>query len=147
MLDDRTSEISDMHLQSIAHGVLSLEQLSPEYGAERRRLRVVKMRGRNYRGGYHDFTIVPGGLKVFPRLVAAEHHKPFKPGEVMSGLPGLDELLGGGLERGTNTLIMGPAGSGTSTLMTHYAAAAAAAGERVASGWPSSPLKKASLRS
>jgi circadian clock protein KaiC len=132
MLDDRTSEVSDMHLQSIAHGVLSLEQLSPEYGAERRRLRIIKMRGRDYRGGFHDFTIVPGGLRVFPRLVAAEHHEDFAPGEVLSGIAGLDELLGGGLERGTNTLIMGPAGSGKSTLMTHYAAAAATHGDRVA---------------
>jgi len=132
MLDDCTSDIADMHLQSIAHGVLLIEQLSPEYGAERRRLRVIKMRGRHYRGGYHDFTIVPGGLKVFPRLVAAEHHEPFEPGNVPSGVADLDDLFGGGIERGTSTLIMGPSGSGKSTLMTHYAAAAAAAGDRVA---------------
>ena len=73
LLDDRTSEIEDLQLQSIAHGVMSLEQLSPEYGAERRRLRVAKLRGQHYRGGYHDFVIERGGLVVFPRLVAAEH--------------------------------------------------------------------------
>jgi len=129
MLDDRTSEISDMHLQSIAHGVISLEQLSPGYGAERRRLRVIKMRGRKYRGGYHDFTIVPGGLLVFPRLVAAEHKNGVDQEELPSALPGLDQLLGGGLEFGTNTLLIGPAGSGKSTLAMQYVASSAARGK------------------
>ncbi len=130
MLDDRTSEVSDMHLQSIAHGVLSLEQLSPEYGAERRRLRVIKLRGRKYRGGYHDFTIVSGGLRVFPRLVASEHQASFDREAVSSGLPELDKLLGGGLERGTNTLIMGPAGAGKSNIVSQYVTASAARGEK-----------------
>lgn len=128
MLDDRTSEISDMHLQSIAHGVISLEQLSPEYGAERRRLRIIKMRGRKYRGGYHDFTIVPGGLLVFPRLVAAEHQEAFPHEALKSGLAGLDQLIGGGLERGTNTLLMGPAGAGKSSLVLQYLSQATTAG-------------------
>jgi len=132
MLDDRTSEISDMHLQSIAHGVISLEQLSPGYGAERRRLRVIKMRGRKYRGGYHDFTIIPGGLMVFPRLVAAEHKNPSDQSELSSGLPGLDQLVGGGLELGTNTLLMGPAGSGKSSLAVQYVASASASGKHAA---------------
>ena len=132
LLDDRTSEDSDLQVRSIAHGVLTLEQLSPEYGAERRRLRVVKLRGKPYKGGYHDFTIVKGGLDVFPRLVASDHHDTFKRDKVHSGVGPLDELLGGGLDRGTSTLIMGPAGSGKSSVAVQYAAAAAARGERAA---------------
>ncbi|HEY2588548.1 MAG TPA: ATPase domain-containing protein [Tepidisphaeraceae bacterium] len=132
LLDDRTSEESDLQVRSIAHGVLTLEQLSPEYGAERRRLRVVKMRGKAYKGGYHDFTIVRGGLDVFPRLVAADHHQAFARDQVTSGVGPLDRLLGGGLDRGTSTLIMGPAGSGKSSVAVQYACAAAARGERAA---------------
>jgi circadian clock protein KaiC len=132
LLDDRTSADTDLQVRSIAHGVLMLEQLSPEYGAERRRLRVVKMRGKPYRGGYHDFSIVRGGLDVFPRLVAAEHHQPFARDKVESGVKSLDMLLGGGLDRGTSTLIMGPAGSGKSTVALQYAVAAAARGEPAA---------------
>lgn len=120
LLDDGTSEPTDMHLQSIAHGVINLEQLAPEYGAERRRLRVLKMRGRSYRGGYHDFIIETGGLRVFPRLVASEHGEDYVHEDVSSGLPELDALLGGGLGRGTNTLLLGPAGSGKSTIMTQF---------------------------
>ena len=132
MLDDRSSEDSDLQVRSIAHGVLTLEQLSPEYGAERRRLRVVKLRGKAYKGGYHDFTIVRGGLEVFPRLVAADHHKAFTREQVHSGVGPLDEMLGGGLDRGTSTLILGPAGSGKSSVAIQYAVAAAARGERAA---------------
>jgi circadian clock protein KaiC len=130
LLDDRSSDNeSDLQVRSIAHGVLTLEQLSPEYGAERRRLRVVKLRGRKYKGGYHDFTIVTGGLDVFPRLVAADHQGGFTPERVRSGVSPLDELLGGGLDRGTSTLILGPAGSGKSSVAVQYAVAAAARGE------------------
>jgi len=132
LLDDRTSEESDLQVRSIAHGVLTLEQLSPEYGGERRRLRVVKMRGKPYRGGYHDFTIVKGGLDVFPRLVAAEHKQTFTQQIIHSGVTRLDMLLGGGLDRGTSTLIMGPAGSGKSSVAVQYAYAAAQRGENVA---------------
>ena len=132
LLDDKTSEVGDLQLQSIAHGVISLEQLSPQFGAERRRLRIVKLRGSRYRGGYHDFTIVRGGLGVFPRLVAAEHHSAFPREHVKSGLSALDTLLGGGLDRGTSTLLMGPAGSGKSSLALQYAIAAARRGERSA---------------
>lgn len=132
LLDDKTSDESDLQVRSIAHGVLTLEQLSPEYGAERRRLRVVKLRGRPYRGGYHDFTIVKGGLNVFPRLVAADHHGEFEHEKVNSGLAPLDALLGGGLDRGTSTLIMGPAGSGKSSIAVQYVVAAARRGERAA---------------
>lgn len=132
VMDDRTSETGDVQLQSLAHGVLMLEQLSPLYGAERRRLRVAKLRGVAYRGGYHDFRIVKGGLEVYPRLVASEHHAPFVAEQVSSGLPGLDDLLGGGLDRGTSALLIGPAGCGKSALAIHYALAAAARGERAA---------------
>ncbi|MBL9101133.1 MAG: AAA family ATPase [Myxococcales bacterium] len=132
LLDDRTSTVSDLQLQSIAHGVLSLERRSPEYGVMQRRLQVLKMRGKPFRAGYHDYKIVRGGLRVFPRLIAAEHHDPYPPESMKSGLPGLDELLGGGLDRGTSTLLVGPAGSGKSSLTAQYAAAAAARGERAA---------------
>ncbi len=132
LLDDRSSEDSDLQVRSIAHGVLTLEQLSPEYGAERRRLRVIKMRGKQYQGGYHDFTIVKGGLSVFPRLVASEHHRSFTRDRVVSGVTPLDDLLGGGLDRGTSTLIMGPAGTGKSSVALQYACAAAMRGEPVA---------------
>jgi circadian clock protein KaiC len=129
LLDDRTSEAADPHLQSIAHGVLALEQLAPEYGAERRRLRVLKLRGARYRGGYHDFIIQSGGLEVFPRLIAAEHHMSHVRESIASGVEALDALLGGGLDRGTSTLLLGPAGSGKSTLASQYAVAAAQRGE------------------
>ncbi len=128
-LDDRSSDSSDLQVRSIAHGVLTLEQLAPEYGAERRRLRVAKMRGRSYRGGYHDFRIIRGGLEVYPRLVASEHHAEFDRGQVQSGVKPLDDLLGGGLDRGTSTLILGPAGSGKSSVAIQYAVAAAERGE------------------
>ncbi len=128
-LDDLSSNSSDLQVRSIAHGVITLEQLSPEYGSERRRLRIVKLRGRTYRGGYHDFRIVKGGLDVYPRLVAAEHHLPFKREQVFSGVKMLDDLLGGGLDRGTSTLILGPAGSGKSSVAIQYAVAAAKRGE------------------
>ncbi|RPJ70341.1 MAG: circadian clock protein KaiC, partial [Acidobacteria bacterium] len=130
LLDDKTGQGSDLQLHSIAHGVITLEQLAPVYGGARRRLRVMKFRGTDYRGGYHDFTIRPEGLIVFPRLVAAEHHEPFVPSVLASGVAALDDLLGGGPARGTSTLLMGPAGSGKSTLAIQYAAAAAARGER-----------------
>ena len=129
LLDDRTGE-SDNHLQSIAHGVIDLEQLSPLYGAERRRLRVMKLRGVHFRGGYHDFNIITGGIQVFPRLVAAEHHEPFVDDHIASGLSEIDCLLGGGLDRGTSTLIIGPAGTGKSVIACQYAVAAAQRGER-----------------
>jgi circadian clock protein KaiC len=132
LLDDLTSETEDLQLQSIAHGVVSLEQLSPEYGAERRRLRVTKLRGQAYRGGYHDFTIRQGGLDVFPRLIAAEHIRGQERGLLKSGNAELDALMGGGLQFGTSAVLLGPAGSGKSTTALQYARAAAARGERAA---------------
>ena len=131
LLDDRTNS-SDNALQSLAHGVLSLEQRSPLYGSQRRRLRVIKLRGVEFRGGYHDFNIARGGLQIYPRLVAAEHHQPFDRGEASSGIPALDKLVGGGLHRGTSTLFLGPAGTGKSALTSQWAVAAAERGERVA---------------
>jgi len=130
LLDDRTSEPGDLHLQSIAHGVFSLEQLSPLYGSERRRLQVVKLRGSKFRGGYHDFVLATGGIQVFPRLIAAEHKQAFEPSMLKCGIRELDALVGGGLDRGTSTLLMGPAGCGKSTVACQYVKAAADAGER-----------------
>ena len=130
LLDDLTAHQADMQLHSIAHGVLLLEQTAIDYGAERRRMRVVKMRGIPFKGGYHDFIIVRGGLSIFPRLIAAEHHKEFTGDVVPSGNPELDTLLGGGLERGTNALLIGAAGVGKSSIALTYAIAAAARGER-----------------
>jgi circadian clock protein KaiC len=132
MVDDRTSEAGDLQLQSVGHGVLSLEQLSPLYGAERRRIRVLKLRGVRFRGGFHDMTIEIGGVRVFPRLVAAEHRESFARARLSSGVPGLDALVGGGLDYGTSTLLMGPAGTGKSTVAMQYVHAAASAGVRVA---------------
>jgi circadian clock protein KaiC len=132
LLDDRTSADADLQVQSIAHGVLMLEQLELDYGAERRRLRVSKLRGSRFRGGFHDFAIRTGGVEVFPRLVAAGRDQEFKPGAAASGVAELDALLGGGLDRGTSTLVLGPAGCGKSSLAAHFAAAAAARGERAA---------------
>ncbi len=129
LLDDCTSELNDMQLHSIAHGVISLEQLAPAYGAARRQLRVMKYRGTNYRGGYHDFAIDRGGLTVFPRLIAAEHSERFTTAPIASGVTALDALLGGGPDCGTSTLLIGPAGSGKSTLAIQYAVAAARRGD------------------
>ncbi|WP_343715513.1 ATPase domain-containing protein [Inquilinus sp.] len=129
LLDDLTAAQDDLQLHSISHGVVLLEQLAIDYGAERRRLRVVKMRGIRFRGGYHDFTIEPGGLRIFPRLIAAEHHTPFPAGVAPSGNAELDALLGGGLDRGTNALIIGSAGVGKSSLAITFAIAAAQRGE------------------
>lgn len=132
LLDDLTSETEDLQLQSIAHGVVSLEQLSPAYGADRRRLRVTKLRGQSYRGGYHDFVVRRGGLDVFPRLIAAEHNLGQERGLLKSGNAELDALMGGGLQFGTSAVLLGPAGTGKSTTALQYARAAAARGERAA---------------
>jgi circadian clock protein KaiC len=132
MLDDMTSETHDLQLHSIAHGVVTLEQLALDYGAERRRLRVTKMRGVRFRGGYHDYAIRTGGLEVFPRLVASEHSRDFTKEVVHSISPELDEMLGGGIHRGTSALLIGPAGSGKSSVALTYLIAAAKRGEHAA---------------
>ncbi|MBS1300951.1 ATPase domain-containing protein [Loktanella sp. SALINAS62] len=132
MLDDRTAEPGDLQLHSIAHGVISLEQTASDFGAERRRLRVVKMRGLKYYGGYHDFTIEQGGLQVYPRLVAADHKRTFPNAPVTTGLTELDALLGDGLYPGTNTLLAGPAGVGKTTTAIRCMIAALRRGQKAA---------------
>jgi circadian clock protein KaiC len=129
LLDDGSGE-EDPQLKSLAHGILMLEQLAPEYGSERRRLMVLKIRGSKYRGGYHDFSIETGGLSVYPRLIAAEHRRDFAHESISSGIKGLDDLLGGGLTRGTSNLFIGPAGSGKSTIAMKFLLEAAKRGEK-----------------
>jgi circadian clock protein KaiC len=131
LLDDGSAE-DDPQLKSLAHGILMLEQLAPEYGSERRRLMVLKIRGSKYRGGYHDFSIQTGGLNVFPRLIAAEHRREFTHDSISSGIKNLDELLGDGLTRGTSNLFIGPAGSGKSTIAMKFLLEAAKRGEKSA---------------
>jgi circadian clock protein KaiC len=131
LLDDRTSEAHDLQLQSIAHGVLMLEKVPREYGNTRRRLQISKMRGAIYREGYHDYGFQTGGIQVYPRLVAAEHRQVFPDGVASSGIPALDSLWGGGLEHGTSSLLLGPAGVGKSSIALAYSVAAARRGEKV----------------
>jgi circadian clock protein KaiC len=132
LLDDMTGNNHDLQVQSIAHGAIRLEQLYPEYGSERRRLIVLKYRGVRFRGGYHDYIIRRGGIEVFPRLIASEHRTVVVKEKMASGIAELDALLGGGLERGTSTLIVGAAGAGKSSLATQFVATAAARGENAA---------------
>ncbi len=132
MLDDLSSEANDRTMHSVAHGVIRLEELSPEYGAERRRLRVIKYRGQKYRGGNHDFVIETGGVRVFPRLVSAEHRRSFKREVLPSESAELNALLGGGVERGSSVLIIGPAGTGKSLLALHFVVGAIHRGEQAA---------------
>jgi circadian clock protein KaiC len=129
LLDDMSSKSDDLQLHSIAHGVILLEQVAVDYGTERRRLRVVKMRGMSFRGGFHDFTIKRGGLEIYPRLIAAEHRRDVSGGIIPSGNAGLDSMFGGGLERGTSVLLLGAAGVGKSSMALAYAIAAAGRGE------------------
>ena len=135
LLDDKMNKTGiemDPHVLSLTHGVVNLEQLAPEYGTSRRRMQVTKLRGVRYREGYHDYTIITGGLRVFPRLIAAEHHREFRREPVLSGVSELDQLLGGGLDRGTTTLLIGSAGSGKSTIASQYAVHMADQGEKSA---------------
>lgn len=132
LLDDKVANEHELQVQSIAHGVISLDHLAVEYGGARRRLRVIKLRGSRFRGGYHDFNIETGGIRVFPRLVAAEHRQNFARGAATSNVPELDSLLGGGLDRGSSTLILGPAGCGKSSLGAQFAAMSAMRDERAA---------------
>jgi len=132
LLDDLTTDVNDKTVHSVAHGVIQLQELAPEYGAERRRVRVIKYRGRRFRGGYHDFTIKTGGLEVYPRIVASEHHTAFARTPISSGVSELDALLGGGLERGSSALILGPAGTGKSLFAINFAVAAVRRGEKAA---------------
>ena len=129
VLDDLSGDQVDRSMHSIAHGVIRLEELTPEYGAERRRLRVVKYRGQAFRGGFHDFALRTGGVEVFPRLVSAEHYAEFSRETLESDSPQLNALLGGGVERGSSVLVLGPAGTGKSALGLTFVAGAIKRGE------------------
>lgn len=129
MLDDLSGEQDDLNLHSISHAVIRLEQNTADYGASRRRLQVIKMRGTRYRSGYHDLVIEKGGLRVFPRLKASDHQSPFRPESMKSDIAELDAILGGGIDRGTSTLVIGPSGAGKSTLALGYLWAALKRGE------------------
>ena len=132
LLDDMTADADDKTVHSVAHGVVRMEELIPDYGAERRRLRVMKYRGQTFRGGYHDFTIKTGGVEVYPQLVAAEYRTRMKSTVLTSGIAAFDKLLGGGIESGSSTLVIGPAGTGKSLMVLTMAAAAVKRGERAA---------------
>ncbi|MGQ3052588.1 MAG: ATPase domain-containing protein [Roseateles sp.] len=127
-LDDRSGDGIDTQVHSIAHGVIALERTLPAYGPALRQLHVTKFRGSDYVSGNHDLRLVRGGLQVFARLTPSDHGKPYRRDVVPSGVPALDELLGGGTERGTATLLIGPAGSGKSTIAAQYAVTAARRG-------------------
>jgi circadian clock protein KaiC len=129
LLDDLTSDAHDLQVQSISHGALLLEHTMPKYGQQRRQLSVTKFRGSDFRGGYHDYAIRRGGIEVYPRLIAAEHRAKAERERLGSGIGELDQLLGGGLERGTSTLITGAPGTGKSTISALFAASAAERGE------------------
>jgi len=132
LLDDRTADIHDLQLQSIAHGVILLESVEREYGIMKRRLEVKKLRGAWFREGFHDYCIQHGGVEVYPRLVVAEHVFNFEPTHLKSGIDELDTLLGGGLDTGTSTLLLGPAGCGKSTIAVRYAVSTVEHGGRAA---------------
>ena len=132
LLDDMTTEMMDKTVHSVVHGVIHLEELAPDYGSERRRLRIIKYRGRAFRGGYHDLAIKTGGVEVFPRLRAAEHRTDFARNILPTGNAEFDSLLGGGIERGSSTLLIGPAGTGKSTFTFEFVKAAVARGEKAA---------------
>src|SRR3954465_15591084 len=132
LLDDLTADIADKTVHSVAHGVVRLEELAPAYGAERRRARVIKYRGVKFRGGYHDVTITTGGLNVFPRLVASEYRSSFSRSKITSGIPEFDQLLGGGVETGSSTLVIGPAGTGKSLAEITFLVAAIRRREKAA---------------
>lgn len=130
MLDDRSNRETDQQLHSIAHGVINLEQAVDQYGPERRRLRVLKMRGIRFRGGEHDFVLDTGGISVFPRLVASEYRLQTRHQIMTTGVPKLDELMGGGLPRGSNSLFSGPSGVGKTTTAIACTITALKRGER-----------------
>jgi circadian clock protein KaiC len=131
LLDDRTAEGShDLQLQSIAHGVIMMQSLERDFGIKRRRVEVRKLRGSSYREGFHDYTIATGGISIYPRLIAAEHKPGFQRTCVPSGLNGLDDLFSGGIDTGTSTLFIGPAGCGKSTIALRYAVSSAERGEK-----------------
>jgi circadian clock protein KaiC len=129
LLDDRSSRDPDLQLHSIVHGVISMDKVPREYGKTRRQIEIVKLRGTSYREGFHDYAIVTGGVVVFPRLVAADSRSDQQPEAVSSGIPELDALTGGGLDRGTSTLLIGPAGCGKTSIAVQWAVTSAKRGE------------------
>jgi circadian clock protein KaiC len=131
LLDDHSADGGDLHVQSIAHGVVAIEKVVSDYGAVKRRISIEKMRGLNFAGGFHDAAIVPGGMRVYPRLVGSEHPRKNERGFVPSGIAEIDALVGGGLDRGTSCLLLGPAGSGKSNIALQFAIAAARRGDFV----------------
>lgn len=130
LLDDLTTSPKDLQVQSIVHGVINLQKLHPEFGNERRRLNVVKIRGIEFLGGYHDYVIKKGGISVFPRMISSSHESRPIFERFSSHNTELDNLLGGGLDSGTSTLFLGPAGTGKSTLSLQYVYAAAERGQK-----------------
>ena len=132
LLDENHVLDQGLNAHTIVHGVVSLDQLRSEFGGDRRRVRVTKMRGRPFHSGFHDYEIETGGVQVFPRLVAADHRRDFESGILHSGLPAMDTLLGGGIDRGTSTLFLGAAGTGKSSLAMHFVMQAAKRGEHSA---------------
>jgi circadian clock protein KaiC len=132
LLDDKTAPEGDLQLHSLAHGVIALEHVSLEYGSERRRMKITKLRGQHFRGGYHDFRILSGGLHVYPRILSNQSRREAPSDPMLSGSPELDALLGSGIARGSSVLVMGAAGTGKSILATQYATASIANGESVA---------------
>jgi circadian clock protein KaiC len=132
LLDDRSSPFGQIQPESLVGGNIVLERIHPEYGRARRRMFVTKVRGSDFREGYHDYEIVRGGVVVHPRLVAAEHHEQFQAEELPSGIPNLDLMLGGGLTSGSTTLLIGPAGVGKSTVAMQFLVTAMKSGKKVA---------------
>ncbi len=132
LLDDRSSREPDLQLHSVVHGVLSMDRVPREYGKTRRQIEIVKLRGAPYSEGFHDYAIRTGGVVVFPRLVAADSRSEQAPEPVSSGIAELDALTGGGLDRGTSALLIGPAGCGKTSIALQWAATAARRGERCA---------------
>lgn len=130
LLDDRGGNKNDLTIQSLVHGVIELQKYSPLYGKARRKLQIAKLRGVGFQAGFHDFNITTGGIEVYPRLQASNHRTEFKREQLKSGVEGLDKALGGGLDRGTSTLVVGPAGTGKSSLALLYAIKSAERGER-----------------
>jgi len=130
LLDDLTGDVLDKTVHSIVHGVVRLEELAPNFGAERRRMRILKYRGTAFRGGYHDLSIKTGGVEIFPRLIAGEHRTKFSREQRASGIAALDALLGGGVETGSSVLVLGPAGTGKSTFALQFVDAAIKRGRK-----------------
>lgn len=129
LLDDRSSRDPDLQLHSVVHGVISMDKVPREYGKTRRQIEIVKLRGTSYHEGFHDYSIITGGVVVYPRLVAADSRSELPPEPVSSGIPELDALTGGGLDRGTSTLLIGPAGCGKTTIAVQWTTTAARRGE------------------